>query len=114
MQGQLWIKFKKDGYCGSVSAWNKSENRLDTDPGYNDKPIHEAVHEMDSEYTYVKVIHEGYKGSGDIMTVELGDDPKANKRALDDAILEGLAHRRIFREARTGAIVQFGYKLDEV
>ena len=61
----------------------------------------------------VKVIHEGYKGTEDLMTVELGDDPKANKRALDDAILEGLAHRRIFREARTGAIVQFGYDLKE-
>ena len=113
MHGLIWIKFKKDGYRGSVSVWHKSENRIDTDPGFDDKPIHEAVHEMDSEYTYVKVIHEGYKGSGDIMTVELGDNPKANKRALDDAILEGLAHRRIFREARTGAIVQFGYDLNE-
>jgi hypothetical protein len=113
MHGLIWIKFKKDGYRGSVSVWHKSENRIDTDPGFDDKPIHEAVHEMDSEYTYVKVIHEGYKGSGDIMTVELGDNPKANKRALDDAILEGLAHSRIFREARTGAIVQFGYDLNE-
>ena len=113
MQGQLWIKFKKDGYRGSVSVWHRSENRIDTDPGFDDKPIHEAVHEMDSEYTYVKVIHEGYKGSGDIMTVELGDDPKANKEALDMAILDGLAHQRIFREARTGAIVQFGYDLNE-
>jgi hypothetical protein len=113
MHGQLWIKFKKDGYRGSVSVWHKSENRIDEDPGFDDKPIHEAIHEMDGEYAYVKVIHEGYKGTDDLMTVELGDDPKANKRALDDAILEGLAHRRIFREDRTGAIVQFGYKLDE-
>ncbi len=113
MHGLIWIKFKKDGYRGSVSVWHKSENRIDEDPGFDDKPIHEAIHEMDSEYAYVKVIHEGYNGTEDIMTVELGDDPKANKRALDDAILEGLAHSRIFREARTGAIVQFGYDLNE-
>ena len=111
--GQKWLKFKQDGYCGSLTIRSRSEQSFESDPGFDDKPIHEAVHEMDSEYTYVKVIHEGYKGSGDIMTVELGDNPKANKRALDDAILEGLAHSRIFREARTGAIVQFGYKLDE-
>ena len=113
MQGQLWIKFKKDGFCGSVSVWSKSENRLDTDPGYDDKPIHEAVHEMDSEYTYVKVIHEGYKGSPDIPSVALGKDPKANKDALDNAILDGLAHLRIFRETNSGAVVQFGYDLNE-
>lgn len=113
MQGQLWIKFKKDGYCGSVSVWSKSENRLDSDPGYNDKPIHEAVHEMDGEYVYIKVIHEGFNVPKDITSIALGDDPKANKETLDMAILDGLAHQRIFREARTGAVVQFGYDLNE-
>ena len=114
MHGLIWIKFKKDGYCGSVSVRHKSENRIDTDPGYNDKHIHEAILEMDPEYTYVKVIHEGYKGSQDIPTIGLGFDAAQNQDTLDNAILEGLAHLRIFREANTGAIVQFGYKLEDI
>ncbi len=113
MLGQIWTQFKKNGYCGSVSTLDKTGFHFKSDPGYDDQHIHEAVHQMDEEYTFVKVIHDGYNGTGEIMTVELGDDPKTNKRTLDDAILEGLAHCRIFRETQTGAIVQFGYKLEE-
>ena len=112
--GQKWLKFKKDGYCGSVSIRTSSGIEFDSDPEFDDKHIHDAVLEMDPEYTYVKVIHEGYKNSlENIMTIELGDNALANQDALDNAILEGLAHRRIFREANTGAIVQFGYDLNE-
>ncbi|WP_295070099.1 hypothetical protein [uncultured Fibrobacter sp.] len=112
--GQKWLKFKQDGYCGSLTIRSRSEQSFESDPGYNDKHIHEAILEMDPEYTYVKVIHEGYKGSQDIPTIELGNDAEQNQDTLDNAILEGLAHLRIFREANTGAIVQFGYNLDEV
>ena len=112
--GQKWLKFKQDGYCGSLTIRSRSEQSFESDPGYNDKHIHEAILEMDPEYTYVKVIHEGYKGRQDLPTIAIGNDPKANKDALDNAILDGLAHLRIFREANTGAIVQFGYNLDEV
>ena len=112
--GQKWLKFKKDGYCGSVSIRTSSGIEFNSDPEYNDKHVHDAVLEMDPEYTYVKVIHEGYKGSLDIPTIELGYDAAQNQDTLDNAILEGLAHLRIFREANTGAIVQFGYNLDEV
>lgn len=113
MQGQLWIKFKKDGYCGSVSTLDKTGIHLKSDPGYDDQHIHEAIHQMDEEYTYVKVIHDGYKGPQDIMAVTLGNDIQANKNALDNAILEGLAHLHIFRETQTGAVVQFGYDINE-
>ena len=112
--GQKWLKFKKDGYCGSVSIRTSSGIEFDSDPEFEDKHIHEAVLEMDPEYTYVKVIHEGFKGSLDsIASIALGDNFQVNQDALDNAILEGLAHRRIFREANTGAIVQFGYDLNE-
>ena len=113
MDGQIWTRFKKSGYRGSLSVRDDSGTHFESDPGYNDKHIHEAVLQMDEEYTYVKVIHEGYKGSGDIPAIELGDNASANKKALDNAILEGLAHLRIFRETRTGAVVQFGYDLRE-
>ncbi len=112
--GQKWLKFKKDGYCGSLTIRSRSERSFESDPGFNDKHIHDAVLEMDPEYTYVKVIHEGYNGRLDLPTIAIGNDPKANKDELDNAILDGLAHLRIFREAHTGAIVQFGYNLDEV
>ena len=113
--GQKWLKFKKDGFCGSLSIRTSSGIEFNSDPGYNDKYIHDAVLEMDPEYTYVKVIHEGIKGALEsIATIALGDDFQANQDALDNAILEGLAHQRIFREARTSAIVTFGYDLTEV
>ena len=67
--GQKWLKFKQDGYCGSLTIRSRSEQSFESDPGYNDKHIHEAILEMDPEYTYVKVIHEGYKGSMDIPTI---------------------------------------------
>ena len=112
--GQKWLKFKKDGFSGSLSIRTSSKIEFNRDPGYNDKNIHDAIFEMDPEYTYVKVIHEGYKNSlENIMTIELGDNALANQDALDNAILDGLAHQRIFREAYTGAIVQFGYDLND-
>jgi hypothetical protein len=113
MLGQIWLKFKKDGFCGSVSVKTPSGIAINSDLNYEDKPIHEAVHDMDGEYKYVKVFHEGYTGPQDIPTVILGDDPATNKEVLDNAILDGLAHQRIFREANTGAVVQFGYDLNE-
>lgn len=112
--GQKWLKFKKDGFCGSLTIRSHSEQSFESDPGFDDKHIHDAILEMDPEYTYVKVIHEGYKGSLNIPTIELGNDAAQNQDTLDNAILEGLAHLCIFREANTDAIVQFGYKLDEV
>ena len=115
MQEQIWLKFKKNGFCGSVSVKTKSGIFFKSDPEFDDKHIHDAVLEMDPKYTYVKVIHEGFKGSLDsIASIALGNDFQANQDALDKAILEGLAHRRIFREANTGAIVQFGYKLEDI
>ena len=113
MLEQIWFNFKQNGYCGSVSTLDKTGIHLKSDLGYDDQHIHEAIHQMDEEYTYVKVIHEGYKGAQDILEVSLGNDLQANKDALDNAILEGLAHLHIFRETQTGAVVQFGYKLDE-
>ena len=113
MLEQIWINFKQNGYCGSVSTLDKTGFHLKSDPDYEDQHIHEAIHQMDEEYTYVKVIHDGYKGPQDIMAVTLGNDIQANKNALDNAILEGLAHLRIFRETQTGSVVQFGYKLEE-
>ena len=113
--GQKWLKFKKDGYCGSLSIRTSSGIEFNSDPEFDDKHIHDAVLEMDPEYTYIKVIHEGFQGALDSITsIALGNDFQANQDALDNAILEGLAHQHIFREANTGAIVQFGYKLDEV
>ncbi len=115
MLGQIWTHFKKNGYCGSISIRDGSNRTFYSDPDYHDKHIHDAILEMDSEYTYVKVIHEGFKESlENIPTILLGDNAEANQETLDNAILDGLALLRIFREARTGAIVQFGYKLEEV
>ena len=112
--GQKWLKFKKDGYSGSISIRTYLGIELNSDPGYYDKHIHEAVLEMDPEYTYVKVIHEGFKEALDsIASIALSDDFQANQDVLDNAILDGLAHQRIFREANTGAIVQFGYDLND-
>ena len=114
MLGQIWTHFKRNGYCGSVSIRTSSEIDFNSDPEFDDKHIHDAILEMDPEYTYVKVIHEGFKGSLESSaSIALGNDFQANQDALDNAILEGLAHRRIFREANTGAVVQFGYDLNE-
>ena len=113
MLGQIWIKFKDNGFSGSVSVRDSSGTFFNSDPGYNDRHIHDAILEMDEEYKYVKVIHEGYNGKQDIPSIALVTDAEANHEILDNAILDGLAHRRLFREARTGAIVQFGYDLNE-
>ena len=114
MHKQIWLKFKKDGFCGSVSVKTDPGVVIESDPIFDDARIHDAVYKMDEEYKYVKVIHEGYKGMQDLPTIAIGNDPNANKDALDNAILDGLAHLCIFREANTGAIVQFGYKLEDI
>lgn len=113
MDGQIWTRFKQSGFCGSISVRDEKGVSFNSDPGYDDKHIHDAVLQMDEEYTYVKVIHEGYKGPQNLLAVALGNDPKANKNALDNAILEGLAHLHIFRETQTGVVVQFGYDINE-
>ena len=115
MLEQIWSKFKDSGFCGSVSVRDESGIGSKSDPDYKDKFIHDAVFLMDPEYKYVKVIHEGFKGSlENMISVTFGDDTDDNREALDLAVFDGLAHLRIFREANTGAIVQFGYKLEEV
>ena len=114
MLEQIWSKFKDSGFSGSVSVRDDSGVSSKSDPDYNDKFIHDAVFLMDPEYKYVKVIHEGFNGPlENMISVTFGDDTDDNREALDLAVFDGLAHLRIFREMQTGAIVQFGYDLNE-
>lgn len=108
----LWEQFKAKGYSGSVSTRQSSETVIRADSEADYRNIHDAIYNLDSEYTYVFVIQEGFVATDEISSISLGLDPIKNRNALEDALMEGLGHKRIFREATTGAIVQFGYKLD--
>ena len=40
--------------------------------------------------------------------------PKEIQERLDEAILEGLAHRKVLMVRESGAVVKFGYKLEDL
>lgn len=86
--------------------------------------IHEAIYEMDPDYTVVAVIKQiGDKPArewatetlaGDIDEISFEGSPEDIQERLDKAILEGLAHRKILMVRESGAIVKFGYKFEDL
>lgn len=121
MLDELWTCFKERGYYGSVSVRNTSGSSkqstflLKSDPAKNadesatDFAIFAAIYDMDPEYTAVCIVKKGYKGSFDGFPVISCPRDKITD-ALDNAILEGLGHKKAFFFRETGAVVLFGYK----
>ena len=123
MLDELWNRFKDAGYSGSVSA--KSHSDMDkprftekSDSGEDDSFIHEAIYEMDPDYMAVCVIRSGFTGdTGSLPVVGIEgwqSDKGRAAEALDNAILEGLGHKKAFVIKGSGAVVKFGYEGDTI
>ncbi len=108
----LWEHFKAKGYIGSVSTRLFGKTIIKADFNIEYRNIHDAIYNLDPEYKFVFIIQEGFAAIGEIPSINLSADPIKNRDNLENALMEGLGHKRIFREATTGVIVQFGYKLD--
>ena len=121
MLDELWNRFKESGYSGSVST--RSGADLDkplftekSDSGEDDSFIHEAIYEMDPDYVAVCIIRSGFTGDRDSLpTIDVNgwqSDKEHASKTLDNAILEGLAHKKAFSIKGSGAVVKFGYEGD--
>ena len=132
MIDKIWSWFVAQGFEGSVSV--KDANvppfglpRLFTSKANtpdDDTFIHEALYEMDPDYTIVAVIKQaGNKAARDwaeevfpngIEEISFEGSPEDIQDRLDEAILEGLAHRKVLMVCESGAVVKFGYKLEDI
>ena len=49
-----------------------------------------------------------------IEEISFEGSPEDIQDRLDEAILEGLAHRKVLMVRESGAVVKFGYKLEDI
>lgn len=110
MLEQLWEQFKGAGYSGSISIRESGHIVIKSDSEKEYRNIHEAIYQLDPEYKFVKVIQKGFPPTKEMLCISLGMDPIQNRDLLENALMEGLGHQKIFKEANSGAIVQFGYE----
>ena len=123
MLDELWNRFKGTDYSGSVSVKSESGDgqihfALKSDSSDDDSFIHEAIYEMDPDYMAVCVIRSGFTGdTGSLPVVGIEgwqSDKGRAAEALDNAILEGLGHKKAFVIKGSGAVVKFGYEGDTI
>ena len=132
MIDNVWAWFINQGYKGSVSVKNMDSGKFDASGIFTSKAntpdddifIHEAIYEMDPDYTVVAVIkqaidkparewaEEKFPNGYDEISFE--GTPEEIQERLDEAILGGLAHRKVLMVRESGAIVKFGYKLEDL
>ena len=132
MIDKIWSWFIAQGFEGSVSVKGAAPTpfglpRLFTckaNTPDDDTFIHEAIYEMDPDYTAVAVIKQaGNKAARDwaeevfpdgIEEISFEGNPEDIQERLDEAILEGLAHRKVLMVRESGAVVKFGYKPEDI
>ena len=132
MIDKVWAWFTSQGYEGSVSVRNPDSIDTAASGIFTSKAntpdddifIHEAIYEMDPDYSVVAVI----KQAGNKPAREWAEDafpdgydeisfegsPESIQERLDEAILGGLAHRKYLMVRESGAMVKFGYKLEDL
>lgn len=132
---ELWSRFNEAGFSGSIAVRTANQDIFqENSPTFTtksnstkedetckdlDKAIYEAVFEMDPDYIYACIIKNSNDKPSDLISISFkdanSDDGKKRIRcALDDAILEGLAHQKAFIVEETNAIVKFGYKTNDL
>lgn len=131
MINKLWDWFSAQGYKGSVSVCDPNALRLSTQPPFtckantpdDDTFIYEEIFEIDPDYRVAAIIKEA-KGipasewlpDGAQEPVEISFEGTSDEiqGRLDDAIIGGLAHKKMLRIHESGAIVKFGYTLEDL
>ena len=112
MIDKVWSWFTSQGFKGSVSVRNTDFREISASGMFSSKAntpdddsfIHEAIYEMDPDYRVVAIIKQaGTKSAEDCIQTN-----------LDNAILEGLAHRKALIVRESGAVVKFGYKPEDL
>ena len=132
MIDNVWTWFTDLGYKGSVSVRNPDSGNSNASGIFTSKAntpdddifIHEALYEMDPDYTVVAVIKQaGDKAARDwanaafpdgIEEISFEGRPEDIQERLDAAILGGLAHRKVLMVRESGAVVKFGYKPEDL
>ena len=127
MIDKVWAWFTSQSYKGSVSVRNPSSDDSNASGVFTSKAntpdddifIHEAIYEMDPDYSVVAVIkqvgdkpardwaNEAFPDGYDEISFD-GSSENIQAR-LDEAILGGLAHKKVLMVRESGAIVKFGY-----
>ena len=132
MIDKVWVWFTSQGYKGSVSVRNPDSGESDASGTFtskgntpdNDIFIHEAIYEMDPDYSVVAVIKQvgnepARQWAEDALSngydeISFEGTPEEIQERLDEAILGGLAHRKVLMVRESGAIVKFGYKPEDL
>jgi hypothetical protein len=132
MIDKVWAWFTSQGYKGSVYVRNQDSGASGTSHIFTSKGntpdddifIHEAIYEMDPDYRVVAIIKQVGATSAEtwaqetypegVIEVSFAGDAENIQRNLDNAIIEGLAHKKVLKNRESGAIVKFGYKFEDL
>lgn len=131
MIDKVWAWFTSQCYKGSVSVRTPSSGESNASGIFTSKAntpdddifIHEAIYDMDPDYSVVAVIKQvGDKTARnwakevfpDCDEISFDGCPEKIQARLDEAILSGLAHKKILMVRESGAIVKFGYKPEDL
>ena len=119
MIDKVWAWFTSQCYKGSVSVRTPSSGESNASGIFTSKAntpdddifIHEAIYDMDPDYSVVAVIKQV---GDDCDEISFDGSPEKIQARLDEAILSGLAHKKILMVRESGAIVKFGYKPEDL
>ena len=122
-----WSWFTSQGFKGSVSVKNTDFKEISASGMFASKAntpdddtfIHMALYEMDPDYRTVAIIKQAGTKSAEawaeeafpdgIIEVSFAGSAEDIQKNLDNAILEGLAHRKVLIVRESGDVVKFGY-----
>ncbi len=131
MIDKVWAWFTSQSYKGSVSVRNPSSDDSNASGVFTSKAntpdddifIHEAIYEMDPDYSVVAVIKQvgdkparewAKEAFPDCDEISFDGNPEIIQARLDEAILGGLAHKKFLMVRESGVIVKFGYKPEDL
>lgn len=121
MIDKIWTWFASHGLVGSVSV-----KKPDAENGFSPSlfttksnvpddhsDIHQAIYDMDPDYSFVIVASNAEAPQNTLEVSFVGSQAEIQQR-LDDAILEGLGHQKCLKIKETGAVVRFGYSVEDL
>lgn len=120
MIDHLWKKFKELGFKGSVSILGESNQNgslklnIKSDGSSYATHIFQEVYSIDPEYKVAIIIENPSDVDSCLDEIDFKQASEKIQDDLDNAILNGLGHKKQLRIKGTQYVVRFGYTEDDI